>query len=124
MALEVEARGVLGQVSSELLLTGVGKVNAAYQLTKRLAQRRAEGRLPELVVNFGTAGSRSLPTGSIVGCTRFVQNDMDARGLGFALGQTPFDSLPNVLETPRLFPDLPAGVCTSADRFDTGQFEA
>jgi adenosylhomocysteine nucleosidase len=125
MALEVEAREVLGKVSSELLLTGVGKINAAHRLTRRLAERRAAGQAPHLVLNFGTAGSRTLPTGSVVVCHRFVQNDMDARGLGFELGHTPFDELAPMLEFPPLFGQLPishlqGGVCASADRFDTG----
>jgi adenosylhomocysteine nucleosidase len=120
MALEVEAREVLGKVSSELLLTGVGKVNAAYRLTHAIARRSAEGRRPELVLNLGTAGSRNLNTGQAVSCHRFVQNDMDARGLGFELGQTPFDELATPLQFPPLFDDLPAATCATADRFDTG----
>jgi adenosylhomocysteine nucleosidase len=120
MALEVEARQLLGKVASEVLLTGVGKVNAAYRLTQAIARRSAEGRRPELVLNLGTAGSRTLITGQAITCHRFLQNDMDARGLGFELGQTPFDELALALEFPPLFDDLPAGTCASADRFDTG----
>lgn len=120
MALEVEAEQVLSRVKADLLLTGVGKVNAAHRLTKRLHERRFAGRPVQLVLNFGTAGSRRLPTGQTVACRRFVQNDMDARGLGFELGHTPYDVLAHALEFPTIFPWLPAGTCASADRFDTG----
>ncbi|HET9930598.1 MAG TPA: hypothetical protein VFQ35_07920 [Polyangiaceae bacterium] len=116
MALEVEAQGRFAD--EPVLFTGIGKVNAAYRLTRRLAEERAAGRKP-LVVNFGTAGSRSYPTGSVIACRRFVQRDMDVRELGFALGVTPFEDTPRELEFEPVFPALPEGVCATADRFET-----
>ncbi|MGC4086353.1 MAG: hypothetical protein QM756_00370 [Polyangiaceae bacterium] len=101
-----------------VLYTGIGKVNATYRLTRRLAEERAAGRAP-LVVNFGTAGSRSLAQGAVVACRSFVQRDMDVRELGFALGQTPFEDVPATLEFPPVFENLPHAVCASADRFET-----
>jgi len=104
-----------------VLYTGLGKVNAAYRLARALAQHRAQhGDVPR-VVNFGTAGSPTLPAGSLVGCRRFVQRDMDVSGLGFPIGTTPFEDVPATLEFPRLFADLPEGVCGSGDRFETGK---
>lgn len=69
-------------------------------------------------MNFGTVGSRRFETGALVGCHRFVQRDMDVTGLGFALGETPFESIPAELAFPLVFQDLPAGVCASGDRFE------
>ena len=63
----------------DVLITGVGKVNAAYELTKHL------------IVNFGTAGSNYLPPGSFVDCTKFFEKDMDCIPLGFEKFQTPFE---------------------------------
>lgn len=121
MALPIESQGLFADLGVEVLYTGLGKVNAAYRLTRALAEHRArQGELPR-VVNFGTAGSPSLPAGSIVACHRFVQRDMDVSGLGFALGTTPFEDVPAVLEFARLFPSLPAGVCGTGDRFETGR---
>jgi adenosylhomocysteine nucleosidase len=97
----------------------VGKVNATFQLTRHLTQLDARGCTPRLVVNFGTAGSRTLAAGSLVACQRFVQRDMDATGLGFELGQTPFDTLTSELEFPTVFQGLPHVRCGSADRFET-----
>lgn len=116
MALELEAQGRFAD--QPVLFTGIGKVNAAYRLTRRLAEERAAGRNP-LVVNFGTAGSRSYPTGSVVACRRFVQRDMDVRELGFGLGVTPFEDTPRELEFGEIFPALPHAVCATADRFET-----
>lgn len=121
MALEIESQGLFAERGVPVLYTGLGKVNAAYRLARALTEHRARfGRLPS-VVNFGTAGSPTLPAGSVVGCRRFVQRDMDVSGLGFALGTTPFEDVPALLEFPVMFPELPDGVCGSGDRFETGK---
>ncbi len=119
MALRAEAAGRFEAAGVEVLYTGVGKVNAAIALARRLAELgRDGGRLP-LVVNFGTAGSASLPAQALVACRRFVDRDMDVGALGLAPGVTPFDPLPPVLEFPAAFPGLPEAVCGSGDSFST-----
>jgi len=120
IALEIEGQGRFEQADVSVLYTGLGKVNAALALARRLATLRAQGALPELVVNFGTAGSRTFTTGSVIACRQFVQRDMDVTGLGFALGETPFETLPATLTFPAVFGDLPEGVCGTGDRFETG----
>jgi len=118
VALRVETQGLLEAAGARLLFTGAGKVNAAYALTRELAEFRAGGEAP-LVVNVGTAGSRTYPAGSLVACRRFAQRDMDVTGLGFPLGITPFEEdVPAELEFPQLFQHLPHGVCGTGDRFE------
>ena len=90
-ALEQETNNKLDDWN--VLYTGVGKVNATYELTRHLTTQG----LPKLVINYGTAGSRNLPIGELVECNRFVQRDMDASGLGFPKGKTPFDETPIVI---------------------------
>jgi adenosylhomocysteine nucleosidase len=119
MALELEAQGLFAGAGIEVLYTGIGKVNATYGLTRRLAQIRAAGEGTPRVVNFGTAGSHTFATGSLVACTSFVQRDMDVTALGFPAGTTPFDALPPLLEFPVSLPHLPHGVCSSGDAFET-----
>jgi adenosylhomocysteine nucleosidase len=121
IALEIEGQGLFESADVSVLYTGLGKVNAALSLARKLSSLRAQGQLPELVVNFGTAGSRNLPTRAVVACRKFVQRDMDVTGLGFALGETPFESLPPMLELPAVFKQLPEGVCSTGDRFETGE---
>ena len=121
MALEIETQNVFAQKGVPVLYTGLGKVNAAIGLTRRLAEYRCAGQPPPAVVNFGTAGSPRLPSGSLVGCHRFVQRDMDVRPLGFEYGVTPFDELPAEIEFPVAFPELPQGLCGSGDSFATGE---
>ena len=71
-ALEQETQGLLKDF--DLLYTGVGKINATYKLTEFLNDYSRVDQLvfkkqyvqPELVINYGTAGSRELSIGSIV----------------------------------------------------------
>jgi adenosylhomocysteine nucleosidase len=60
--------------TEKVLFTGVGKVNAAYALTRYLALH------PEVktVINYGTAGgAAAVKKGELVRCTTFVQGDMN-----------------------------------------------
>jgi len=119
MALPQESRGLLERAGAQVLYTGVGKVNAAANLARRLAELRCSGTTPSRVLNLGTAGSRSVRAHTLVACNRFSQRDMDVSGLGFGRGVTPFDSVPAVLEFPPLFISLPQLSCSTADSFAT-----
>ena len=95
-ALKIETQGQLDDYKT--LYTGVGKVNATYELTKYLTIHIARAK-PKLIINYGTAGSRELPIGELVDCTKFTQRDMDVRGMGFMQGQTPFENdVPVILD--------------------------
>jgi adenosylhomocysteine nucleosidase len=119
MALAQESRGLLERAGATPLYTGVGKVNAAAALARRLAEMRCAGAPQPLVVNLGTAGSRKIAAHTLVACDRFTQRDMDVSGLGFAPGVTPFDEAPAVLSFPRVFAQLPNVSCSTADSFAT-----
>lgn len=123
MALQAESAGVFEEAGVPVLYCGVGKVNAAIALTRRLCRCRQADGPPPLVLNFGTAGSRVHDTGSLLACHEFVQRDMDVRGLGFALGVTPFDDAPPCLTFEPVFAGLMPAVCGSGDSFATGDCE-
>ena len=90
-ALEVETQGQLNDY--DVLYTGVGKVNATFELTRKFGKYGSH--IPyDLVVNYGTAGSRKIKKKTLVDCTKFIQRDMDVTGLGFMKGETPFESDP------------------------------
>jgi adenosylhomocysteine nucleosidase len=103
-ALEQEVNGKLDGVlpdPRQIIYTGIGKVNATGQLTERLHSSHLNylPLMPKLVINYGTAGSRELPIGELVDCTKFIQRDMDVRGLGFMKCQTPFEKeVPIILD--------------------------
>jgi len=123
MALPQESRGLLERAGAEVLYTGVGKVNAAAALARRLAEMRCTGDGQPLVVNLGSAGSRTIPVHTLVACNRFAQRDMDVSGMGLAPGVTPFDETPPVIEFPSVFTQLPQVICSTADSFATHRHE-
>src|ERR1700730_14204401 len=94
VALRAEPAVVFEAAGIPVLYCGVGKVNAAFALARELARYALQGRKMPQVLNFGSAGSRRHAAGTLVGCHEFVQRDMDVRGLGFALGTTPYDDAP------------------------------
>jgi adenosylhomocysteine nucleosidase len=95
------------------LITGIGKVNAAYELSKAIQYKR-----PSLIVNLGSAGSNEFQKGDVICCTRFVQRDMDVRGLGYAQYETPLSGLPLVLEYGLAMDGVPESVCGTGDTFE------
>ena len=123
VALRTESQGVFEAAGIPVLYCGVGKVNAALALARELARYTLQGRKMPQVLNFGSAGSRRHAAGTLVGCHEFVQRDMDVRGLGFALGTTPYDDAPPCLRFEPLFKHLPAAVCGTGDSFATGVTE-
>ena len=110
-ALESEAAGEFTGYNT--LITGIGKVSATYALTKHLLQTK-----PSLVVNLGSAGSSQFKRGEVICCSKFIQRDMDVRGLGFQQYETPFSNLPVLLEYGMTLPGLPQGICGSGDTFE------
>ncbi len=109
-ALEAEATAFDGM---NKLITGIGKVNAAFELARAIRIRR-----PQLIVNLGSAGSACFRQGEVVCCTGFVQRDMDVRGLGYALYETPFSGIPAILEYGLKMEGLPEGICGTGDNFE------
>ena len=73
----------------EINHTGVGKVNAALSTLRTIKKDK-----PDLIINFGTAGSLNNNISGLIDCKYFIQRDMDSRPLGTDLGQTPFEEDP------------------------------
>lgn len=95
------------------LITGIGKVLAAYELTKAIQTNR-----PQLIINLGSAGSDTFKKGTVVCCTKFIQRDMDVRGLGYQQYETPLSGLPLLLEYGLTMDGLPQGICGTGDNFE------
>lgn len=115
-ALESEAGKVFDEKNK--LITGIGKVNAAIELTKEIHTRK-----PKLIVNLGSAGSKNFSKGEVVCCTKFIQRDMDVRGLGFHLYETPLSGIPPILEYGLKMNNLKEGICGSGDSFEMNHAE-
>jgi adenosylhomocysteine nucleosidase len=112
MALDLECRGRF--TKENIIYTGVGKVNAAYNLTKIIANKA-----PNIVVNLGSAGSTKFNNGEIINCTKFVQRDMNVQPLGFGKWVTPFENDDSaILNYGKKLPHLKEGICGTGDNFD------
>jgi adenosylhomocysteine nucleosidase len=88
------------------VMTGVGPVEAAVELTKVLSQLMFDGRKPDLVVSLGSAGSAVLEQAEVYQATSVGYRDMDASAFGFEKGTTPFLGLPAVLPLPIRIPGV------------------
>lgn len=113
MALKEEGGHHFEDAGIPICYIGLGKVNATYNLTKAIVKEK-----PDLVVNFGTAGSRKFNRGEMVSVHSFLQRDMDVSPLGFAPGVTPFEKVPQVLVFKPKILDLPQGTCGTGDSFE------
>lgn len=91
--------------SENLLITGIGEINATYQLTRHLQQYHYA--LPDIIINIGTAGSKNYKQGTIVNPTIFEHRDLNNKDIG--------------LESKKLlgtcFKLFPATICHSGNTF-------
>ncbi len=106
MAVKAEY-GALLETRFSPLLTGVGPVEAAINLTRELARLQAADDLPDLVVSLGSAGAPALKHTEVSQVSSVSYRDMDATALGFEKGCTPLLDLPAVLELPLRIPGIP-----------------
>ncbi|RXK83156.1 5'-methylthioadenosine/S-adenosylhomocysteine nucleosidase family protein [Filimonas effusa] len=110
-ALDYEAKEAFTEFDPYLV--GIGKVNAAYRITKRIYENK-----PGIIVNLGSAGSNTFKRGEVVCCTRFIQRDMDVTPLGFQPFETPYSNLDPVFTYGLQAPELQEGICGTGDSFE------
>ncbi|RFC63549.1 5'-methylthioadenosine/S-adenosylhomocysteine nucleosidase [Fulvimarina endophytica] len=96
------------------LMTGVGPIEAGVSTAIAMERLHAAGRLPDLVVSLGSAGSRLLEQGEVYQASSIAWRDIDASPLGFAKGVTPFLDHPVHTALPTPIP----GIATA--RMSTG----
>jgi len=84
-ALPEESQGLVEKHVSTIY-TGVGKINATIAATECILEYN-----PDLILNFGTAGSHTIQKNTLVDCTKFIQRDMHIKELGFNFGVTPYE---------------------------------
>ena len=115
-ALEQEVVGLPNTV----LITGVGKVNAAMVLVDHIIKQS-----PKEIINYGTAAkcSRKVEVGKIYEVRKFVQRDMNATQLGFETYQTPFGK--GMIDTGLSHSSFGRDdlICGTGDNFWEGDFQ-
>jgi adenosylhomocysteine nucleosidase len=102
------------------LMTGVGPVEAAVELTAALASLVNQGSRPDLIVSLGSAGSRILEQTGIYQAISVSYRDMDASPLGFPKGATPFLDLPAVVPLPLRIPGIAEATLSTGANIVTG----
>ncbi|MHB8920761.1 MAG: phosphorylase family protein [Halothiobacillus sp.] len=105
----------LNRFGLPIIYTGVGKINATLQLTEALTKA---DQPYSTVINLGSAGSHRFAAGTVICATHFFERDMDATALGFALGQTPFETEIH-LRNGMTIPGLQQATCYTGDSFVT-----
>ncbi len=70
---------------------GVGKINATHKTLEVVKNDN-----PDLIINYGTAGSLRRDLKGLYEVSKFLQRDMDATPLGFKIGETPFDNITEI----------------------------
>lgn len=104
----------------EPVITGVGPVEAAVGASVALGELDRAGRLPDLVVSLGTAGSARLDHAGIYQVASIAYRDMDCSPLGFDRGVTPFAGIPAVIEITERLPDIPAASISTGGNIISG----
>ena len=99
------------------LITGVGPIEAAVQLTAALGRMEAR---PRLIVSLGSAGSARLQQGQVYQVSAVAWRDMDASALGFDKGRTPFLDLPACVDLSHDIPGLPRASLSTGGNIVSG----
>lgn len=102
------------------LITGVGPVESAIGLATALTRLEAKNEKPDLIVSFGSAGSRDLDHARVYQNTSVHYHDMDCTALGFPLWETPFLNAPSIIKLGLLIPGLPTATLASGARIING----
>lgn len=84
VALESEIQN-LSQSKHNVIITGVGKINAAIVLTKYLTEHPDT----DLVINYGSAGGMKKDIKKLLSVGACIQSDMDCTALGLKKFHTP-----------------------------------
>ena len=99
------------------LITGIGPIEAAVQLTAALA---GMAERPRLIVSLGSAGSARLAQGRVYQVSRVAWRDIDASALGFPRGTVPFLDLPEEVLLPLRIAGIPEASLSTGGNIVSG----
>lgn len=99
------------------LMTGIGPVEAAVQLTAALSGMDPG---PQLIVSLGSAGSNRLAQTEVYQVSAVAYRDMDASPLGFERGCTPLLDLPARVALDLTIPGLPQATLSTGANIVSG----
>lgn len=99
------------------LITGIGPIEAAVQLTAALA---GMAERPRLIVSLGSAGSSRLVQGQVYQVSRVAWRDIDGSALGFPRGTVPFLDLPEEVALPLRIEGIPEASLSTGGNIVSG----
>ena len=88
--------------------TGIGKVNAAMKTMRAICEYH-----PDVVINFGTAGTLNHKVGDVFVCNRFIDRDLRKVTLDGVVSEIEFE------KNKQFFPNAIYGTCNTGDSFIT-----
>ncbi len=109
------------QAKIDPLMLGIGPVEASVSLTAELSRRSYDDSLPRLVVNLGSAGSRTLPEKEVFQVTAVSYRDMDVSLLGYEKGCTPLLDLPASVKLPYRIPGIDGATLSTGASIVSGE---
>lgn len=120
-ALAEESNNLFNNLDNiNLLYTGVGKVNATYNLTKKIIELKQKNQPIDAIINLGSCGSSKFKKKELVLCNKFIQMDMDATIFNYKVGETPAEKhIPYLIEHKKILNNLPFAICGTKDNFAT-----
>ena len=86
--------------------TGMGKVNASMHLMRAICEHH-----PDMVINFGSAGTLNHKVGDIIVCNRFIDRDLRKVTIDGVISEIEFEKLN--------FSNSIWGTCNTGDSFIT-----
>lgn len=93
--------------------TGMGKVNASMRLMRAICEHH-----PDMVINFGTAGTLNHKVGDIIVCNRFIDRDLRKVTIDGVISEIEFDCR-DVACRVLTNRDIVYGTCNTGDSFIT-----
>ena len=93
--------------------TGMGKVNASMRLMRAICEHH-----PDMVINFGTAGTLNHKVGDIMVCNRFIDRDLRKVTIDGVISEIEFDCR-DVACRVLTNRDIVYGTCNTGDSFIT-----
>jgi adenosylhomocysteine nucleosidase len=94
---------------------GIGPIEASFNTTKILMEKKLNNKLPDVIFSVGTAGSDCLTQATLYQINTASYRDMNAVAFGFDKGVTPFADYPKTFHLKTLFKDMPtATIATGA----------
>ncbi len=102
----------IGPHQISVFYTGLGKIRASLAAFDHL-----KATPTDIVINLGTCGSHSIPVGTVVEVSAYVERDVDLSAVGLQPGFFPGND-GKIISSKKYLKNLPQAICGTGDRID------